>query len=205
MAEAKTEQEPSIEEILESIRQIISEDGDAPAQASSLDLSAKPAPAPQPSSLTLQGAEEKKDTSSFTLKGQEQPQDDDDILDLTDEVVPPAINDMPIEIDLREISDEPPQGGDISMTDQADKNNDAALLSDVTADAATAAMAKLLSANIAVEHDEPTRLGKVTLEDMARELLRPLIKSWLDQNLPKVVEKVVAKEIEKLSRRALDQ
>lgn len=85
-------------------------------------------------------------------------------------------------------------------------DTDNTILSDVTADAATEAMARLLAGNVAVERDEqPARVGKVTLEDMARELMRPLIKSWLDQNLPNIIEKVVAKEIDKLSRRALDR
>ena len=79
------------------------------------------------------------------------------------------------------------------------------LLSSSAADASTASMAKLLSTNIAVERELPGRVGNVTLEDMTRELLRPIVKSWLDQNLPKIVEKTVQKEIEKLSRKAMDQ
>jgi cell pole-organizing protein PopZ len=66
-------------------------------------------------------------------------------------------------------------------------------------------MAKLLASNVAVERDEPVRVGRVTLEDIARDLMRPLIKTWLDQNLPRVIEKVVAKEMEKLARRARDE
>ncbi len=201
MAEAKTEQEPSIEEILESIRQIISEDGDAPKDASSLDISAKPAEKPT-SPLTLVVTEEKQDTSSLDISAQEE-----DILDLT-EVVPPPQEKI-VEIDLREVAETPSQGETVLMADQVEETiagaDDAALLSDITADASTAAMAKLLSVNLAVEQDEPARIGRITLEDIARDLMRPMIKTWLDQNLPKVIEKVVSKEIEKLSRRALDQ
>ena len=79
------------------------------------------------------------------------------------------------------------------------------LISDATASASTAAMAKLLATNIVVERQTSDRIGSVTLEDMAMELMRPLIKTWLDQNLSSIVEKMVQKEIEKLSRRAMDK
>jgi len=43
--------------------------------------------------------------------------------------------------------------------------------------------------------------GARTLEDMVIELMRPLLKEWLDQNLPQTVERLVQKEIERISRR----
>ena len=39
-----------------------------------------------------------------------------------------------------------------------------------------------------------------TLEDLVREMLRPLLKSWLDDNLPSMVERLVRAEIERVSR-----
>lgn len=39
-----------------------------------------------------------------------------------------------------------------------------------------------------------------TLEDLVKEMLRPLLKSWLDDNLPNMVEKIVRAEIERVSR-----
>jgi hypothetical protein len=39
-----------------------------------------------------------------------------------------------------------------------------------------------------------------TLEDVTRELLRPLLKAWLDENLPRIVEAQVAQEVERISR-----
>ena len=39
-----------------------------------------------------------------------------------------------------------------------------------------------------------------TLEDLVREMLRPLLKSWLDDNLPSMVERIVRAEIERVSR-----
>ena len=39
-----------------------------------------------------------------------------------------------------------------------------------------------------------------TLEDLVKEMLRPMLKSWLDDNLPGLVEKLVKAEIERVSR-----
>ena len=44
--------------------------------------------------------------------------------------------------------------------------------------------------------------GHRTLEDMVIELMRPLLKDWLDHNLPSVVERLVQKEIERIARRS---
>ncbi|MDB5505944.1 MAG: hypothetical protein JWR75_582 [Devosia sp.] len=42
--------------------------------------------------------------------------------------------------------------------------------------------------------------GGVTLEAMVREMMRPMLKDWLDENLPAVVERMVEKEIARVSR-----
>jgi cell pole-organizing protein PopZ len=39
-----------------------------------------------------------------------------------------------------------------------------------------------------------------TLEDLVKEMLRPMLKSWLDDNLPNLVERIVKSEIERVSR-----
>jgi hypothetical protein len=39
-----------------------------------------------------------------------------------------------------------------------------------------------------------------TLEDLVREMLRPMLKNWLDDNLPGMVERMVRAEIERVSR-----
>jgi len=44
----------------------------------------------------------------------------------------------------------------------------------------------------------------VTLEDIVRELLHPMLREWMDDNLPPMVERIVQKEMEKLARRAFD-
>lgn len=39
-----------------------------------------------------------------------------------------------------------------------------------------------------------------TLEDLVKEMMRPMLKAWLDDNLPGLVERVVRAEIERVSR-----
>ena len=43
-----------------------------------------------------------------------------------------------------------------------------------------------------------------TLEDLVKEMLRPMLKSWLDDNLPDLVERIVRAEIERVSRGGTD-
>jgi cell pole-organizing protein PopZ len=42
----------------------------------------------------------------------------------------------------------------------------------------------------------------VTLEGMVREMMRPLLREWLDRNLPYLIERLVKKEIDKMVNRA---
>ena len=42
-----------------------------------------------------------------------------------------------------------------------------------------------------------------TLEDVVRELLRPMLKTWLDENLPTIVQATVDEEVSRISRRRL--
>jgi cell pole-organizing protein PopZ len=43
--------------------------------------------------------------------------------------------------------------------------------------------------------------GERSIDDLTRELLRPMLKSWLDHNLPHVVERLVREEIQRVARR----
>jgi uncharacterized protein len=45
----------------------------------------------------------------------------------------------------------------------------------------------------------PVQDGR-TLEDLVREMLRPMLKTWLDDNLPSMVDRLVRAEIERVSR-----
>lgn len=69
--------------------------------------------------------------------------------------------------------------------------------------AAAASAVGALVRTLAVERTTATHRGGPTIEDMVREELRPLLKAWLDQNLPPLVERLVQAEIERLVNRAL--
>jgi cell pole-organizing protein PopZ len=45
------------------------------------------------------------------------------------------------------------------------------------------------------------RSGETSLEGLTRELLRPMLKEWLDANLPAMVEALVAREIERIAKK----
>ena len=47
---------------------------------------------------------------------------------------------------------------------------------------------------------ETVKKHEPTLEDIVREALRPMLKSWLDENLPRVVERMVEAEVERVTR-----
>jgi hypothetical protein len=71
--------------------------------------------------------------------------------------------------------------------------SDRALLSASTEAAVTASFAELKAA---AAREDPS-----AVEQLAEELMRPMVKAWLDQNLPPLVERIVREEIERLSRK----
>ncbi len=70
--------------------------------------------------------------------------------------------------------------------------DDAPLLAPET-DKAVASAFDALSANLAARSAE-------LAEGMAREMLRPMLKAWLDANLPGIVERLISAEIERVVR-----
>lgn len=80
----------------------------------------------------------------------------------------------------------------------------------VAADAALAARRSLdaLSAAVSAPEAAPTATapapsGSRTLDDVVTEALRPMLKQWLDTNLPPLVEAMVAKEIARITGRRI--
>lgn len=205
MAEARSDQEPSIEEILASIREIISDDEQPPAKA------AKPeaAPAPAPAAVT---------TVSAPVKTE-----DDDVLDLaafadTPKMaadIPPdtedplsGINfDKPKEMTVAFTEPEPapmpqsPSSSSLSQAAPAMAMIDKESLLTETAKAASVDSLTRLAQNIAI-----SRAGNGgTLEDIVREMLKPMLREWLDRNLPPMIERMVERELERLAKQAMDR
>jgi hypothetical protein len=72
------------------------------------------------------------------------------------------------------------------------EQEEAPLLSDQADEAVTAAF-EALSTSLALQSAE-------LAENAAREILRPMLKAWLDENLPAMVEKLVRAEIQRVAR-----
>ncbi len=167
-----------MEEILASIRRIISED-DAPAEAEAAPA-LEPAPANEPA-------------AAFEPAPEPEPAEDE--LELTERVTPEAETVGDIEAYTQaepepepepEPPPPPPKLAPVARDDDR-------LVSEPSASAAAASFSQLSEA-IAMP-----AAGR-TLEDLVRELLRPLLKDWLDTNLPRIVEAKVAEEVERIAR-----
>ena len=68
------------------------------------------------------------------------------------------------------------------------------LVSDPVASKAAGALGKLMGSMMVSTGN--------TLDDVVRELMKPMLKDWLDSNLPQLVEAEVAKEIDRIRRMA---
>ena len=77
------------------------------------------------------------------------------------------------------------------------------LMSASAATVATGAFAKLSQALQRTPEEESVadHAGR-TVEQFIEDIARPMLKDWLDEHLPAIVERLVQKEIQKLSRRA---
>lgn len=74
---------------------------------------------------------------------------------------------------------------------------DIPLMSHSTLSASMAALSSLKEALT----PHPHLNGNTTLDEMAKTLLLPLLKDWVDRNLPSLVEQVVREEIQKITQR----
>ena len=77
----------------------------------------------------------------------------------------------------------------------------AVLVAPEAAASASAAVSALVQALVA-ERAAPVHRTGPTIEDVVREELRPMLKAWLDQHLPPLVERLVRTEIERVVGRA---
>jgi uncharacterized protein len=79
-----------------------------------------------------------------------------------------------------------------------------AIVSAAVAGAAAASLAGLATLGRERRREGETPLGGAgkTLEDIVRDLLRPLLQTWLDNNLPDLVERLVREEIARVVREA---
>jgi uncharacterized protein len=230
-------QEPSMEEILASIRRIIADDEAKPAAAekpASPPAAAKPAvmkdippsaiaPAPKPVAAPKPAppppapapepvASNNQDDIDAMLASLDaatpeadirpaQPEPEPDVFELTDEMALPEPAPAPAAATFSKVE---PQD-DIEFTEAKAARRQATyeppfesaaparpILSHSTVSAVESAFHSL--ANTVLSNNART------LEDLVKEMLRPMLKSWLDDNLPGLVERIVKAEIERVSR-----
>ncbi len=233
MADPQRAREPSMEEILASIRRIISDDGDGD---SAPDEEGAQGPQEMPASEEEENADA--DMAAMMEDAAEEaaidePEDEfagepeadeadglegegeEDVFELTDDMAasPELEDDTVSEEDLDKLfqADEAgePEADDIDIDFAGIETEVKAppepappaepapgLLSTDAQATASAAFGTLASTMLS--HSGGAR----TLEQIVEDLLRPLLKSWLDENLPVLVEKMVREEIERVARRA---
>ena len=170
-----------MEEILASIRRIISEDDGPATEAADEEL------------VRFEADEET----------------DDDVLELTERVAPREPETAPAPTVLAAApppapepappAPEPEPRGEVEMFPKSKPkaalmhDEDERLVSEHSAAAAASAFGRLTAAVAMPEHGR-------TLEDVTKELLKPMLKAWLDEHLPRIVEAKVAEEVERVSR-----
>ena len=76
------------------------------------------------------------------------------------------------------------------------------LVSDISGMEAVSALSGLAAAVNNHRRAVDPGIGARTIEDLVKEVMRPMIREWLDDNLPALVERLVSREIERLTREA---
>lgn len=178
------EQDLSMEEILQSIRKIIADEGDAPSDGTAQN-------APTLESTPTAGANAM-DSTEEQVTGS-------DVLELTDmlDAAPsniPASTMEPANDVMRSIDQA------LSAPSQPSPSFSHTILSDEAAAASAAAFKRMNQEIDAAQHpSSPSFRSGVTVEDLVLETLRPMLKSWLDAHLPGIVERIVTREVRKLA------
>ena len=225
MTQAAKTQEPSMEEILASIRRIIADDDATkappkppepakaapapppaaarPAAPAPRPAAAAPAPAPPPPAET--NGQDDIDAMFAAVDAKPEEPAPADILELTEAMEAPAAPPEPppalrrIDATPDVVYNEAPPAPERVPTVEAARRQfreqtgpERSLLSSSTTAAVDSAF-NSLAHTVLVQNSR-------TLDDLVREMLRPMLKAWLDDNLPNMVERLVRAEIERVSR-----
>jgi cell pole-organizing protein PopZ len=203
-----------MEEILASIRRIIADDEKPVAAADTAAAKLQPAPpAVKPAAAPPKQSESNSQddidamlanldaaTTEEEVRPTQVRDPVDEVFELTDEmaVPPPAqttFQKVEPQDDLEFMETVPASRPDPAAVDQSAARNaapGAQILSRSTVSAVETAFNSLATTVLSN--------NARTLEDLVKEMLRPMLKSWLDDNLPGLVERIVKAEIERVSR-----
>lgn len=225
--------EPTMDEILSSIRQIIADDDEAAAQkmpvakAGPKPVAPAPEPTPAPAEIDPFSDDEDDVVPPLALSPEqivedapvaepepepvEEPQPSVESLKAAAELV--VADDVAFEQDKDdepqpapraeakpEPAPKPASFAQAAPMPDPDLSADLAeqLLEPATSAAVRSAFSKLNTPKLTP--DMPLGASGLTIETMIREMLRPMLKDWLEENLPSMVERIVAQEIERVSR-----
>jgi uncharacterized protein len=225
MSQTAKAQEPSMEEILASIRRIIADDDAGKPKAPEVPappppaaaVPARPAPpppaprAPPPPPVAPNNQDDidamlaDLDAPPKVAAKPAKPAPPADVLDLTEAMAAPTPPPGPSP-SFRTIDG----ASDVVFTDPPEQRPEPAVRAEAPKAAPPPAAPDqgLISSSTMSAVDSAfnslayTVLGNNarTLEDLVKEMLRPMLKGWLDDNLPGLVERIVRAEIERVSR-----
>ena len=154
--------EPSMEEILSSIKRIIAEEGEGgPPRARR----------PQRAPVSLSAREP------------------DEVLELSEPMPVPRSADPP-----PRVAEPAPRAAEQAQAEPARRTSDP-IVSNAAAAASRGSLEALSRIVVKPEGAQPD----ATLEGLVREMLRPMLRDWLDARLPEIVEAMVAREIERIT------
>jgi len=183
--------EPSMEDILSSIKRIIADGSDR----STAPRVPRRRPAEREDSETVSDSDTSDSDSGEIEMAMEHnvPVDDQDsaVLELTDMIEEEAeiVETVAVEPE-RDIAPQPRRKAPAPTTAEPQAG---AILSDISAQAARQSLSQLSSLLVRPQEGESN-----TLEGLVQDMLRPMLKDWLDARLPAMVETLVKKEIDRI-------
>jgi cell pole-organizing protein PopZ len=183
-----------MEEILASIRRIIADDN--PDVANTKAAASAPAPEPAPPPPAAKPAMSQDDIDAMLA---DQAAEEADVLELGEPVSPPRRSEPSPAQNFEQVPASDVVFRDLPMREvapppaRAQSEIPAERLLSAETNAAVSAAFGSLASTILTENAR-------TIEDLVREMLRPMLKAWLDDNLPGLVERMVRAEIERVSR-----
>lgn len=189
MAMGELKPEPSMEDILASIKRIIADDSQAAEDAVS-----------HVEQVANTGETARFGSGPLHLVNEAEQADEpksEEVLELT-QPMEPAESVAPARPDFRPeaVQQEATRPVEAFVSRNVTQPTNPILSEDATS--ASRQSLAALSALLVKSDDEP---GENTLEGLVREMLRPMMKEWLDQKLPVLVERLVEKEIARITGR----
>jgi uncharacterized protein len=218
--EQREQHEPSMEEILSSIRRIIADEEAEEGHSDDDELGAAEAQAEalnEDADALAEAAED--DDPDDVLELTRVVRDSGEVVDLKPEggAEPPlaaAADHDDEEVERGALDHAPDDEPEAPLPETSQQEDTSAvqtktasmgpeLVSATAASAATGAFAKLSEAFQRTPPEESVAEGSGrTVEQFVEDMVRPLLKEWMDENLPDIVERLVQKEIQKIARRA---